>query len=419
MTTAKDQPKGRVRVLLIGDAPAVDKVGKALAEHAEVEVVRNPHKKQIVVRAGFDWVVGMNLQHRGGIVKEAARASGARFLTIPPNWSSAESARRSDGFFVEVARRTAAPLGHRPFAGLADRPATPTPAPEPAAPAIPRAVWVCGAGHAFDHAMPGGCPTCAAARKATEPTLASEPTAAAEPLTVSEAPASKPTRPDRTGLHTGPAGKVSTREERENALDQYVKDHPRATYAQIQTHLRSTFGCTIDSYRVRQSRERFAGYTTNRSQEQVRTRKLLARAVLRENIDLTVDEVVARVKERHGVGISREVVTRTRKVIQRARAWAEKAMKRAAASQVPVSPSPVAPPAPPAVTDPVAATPAPAPATGAGGFTADERSLLDLAKEVLAKANPPYARFSITLRADGRLDVDLARRVVVEHKVTY
>ncbi len=100
-----------MKVLLFADPPAGDQFVQRLQKASpviEVEYVRNPHPKRIVVRRGFDWVIGMNLRGMGAQVKDAARAAGARFVTVPPSWAQGRQALEDAGVFSQVAVEEAA-----------------------------------------------------------------------------------------------------------------------------------------------------------------------------------------------------------------------------------------------------------------------------------------------------------------------
>lgn len=416
---AQTNRTGRVRVLLIGDAPAVDKVEKALLEYAEVETVRNPHLKQVVVRAGFDWVVGMNVQRKGHLLKESARRSGARFLTIPPNWSGAENALRHDGFFAEVERRAPkpdrGPLTHRPLAAVAlcaveVRPVEVKPPPAPVEAAPPPT-------------PPAPPPDVAAGAHE----------AGAKPVPVRTPGGGSALRVfGEGGVFVSPGGVRSTKAERDSFVYAEVSKDPTRSADDVNKAVREKFGIGCDLTLVTAARAKITGKPAPRSAEAREERIAFAEALLAKDPDVSMAAIGRALTTHFGIGLDPDALRGLVRAAQRAKARAASEAQAtlptvaaepppAPAVEPPPSSPPVAepPPAPAAATPPAAPAPAPAPAAGGEGLTEQERAVLDLVKETLATANPPYARFSITLREDGKLDVDLARRVVVAHKVTY
>lgn len=107
----------RARVLLIGDPPGVDRFEQKLQPYADVEVIRDPHVKQVAIRRGFDWILGMNMHSQANVVRvrEAAAKLGARFVSIPPGWSLAAETLKLNGFFSDVEARKEIPPAPAPI----------------------------------------------------------------------------------------------------------------------------------------------------------------------------------------------------------------------------------------------------------------------------------------------------------------
>lgn len=135
MALPQTKPQSKVRVLLIGDPPAGDKVEAQLLslDWVELKYVRNPHSHHAfmdAVQSGLDYVLAMNAKSAGAMLKERCRQKGVKMVAIPPSWSKTKELLDEVGFFARIT--TTSPNGdalkYRPFADLKE-PARLVPAP--------------------------------------------------------------------------------------------------------------------------------------------------------------------------------------------------------------------------------------------------------------------------------------------------
>jgi hypothetical protein len=119
---------GGLRVLVVGEPPAADKIAAELGTYPGVAVTyaRSRHKHAITGLAveGMDYLVAMNLHGQGAVVKERCRKAGVKYVTVGPSWSAAKLALEQAGFFKVLERApfaAPAPLMQRPFAAAARR----------------------------------------------------------------------------------------------------------------------------------------------------------------------------------------------------------------------------------------------------------------------------------------------------------
>lgn len=217
-----------MRVLLFADAPAGDGFADRLRKlGADVEYVRNPHPKRIIVGKGFAYVVAMNARGLGAQIKEAARASGAKFLTVPPGWAAAQAALEESGLLrdlvTEKAPRASATLAFAPAPAAKPRARTwEEPAVKPAA-------------------------------KPAEPS----PVPPAEPAKESPPVTTAPTKPGPSKEATAKGLRIRQflAQTKVDWAVNYLRHNPWAPNTRVLAALRRRFGTGLNTMQVREARE--------------------------------------------------------------------------------------------------------------------------------------------------------------------
>lgn len=214
-----------MRVLLFADAPAGDGFADRLRKlGADVEYVRNPHPKRIIVGKGFQYVIAMNARGMGVQIREACRTTGAKFLSVPPGWAAAQPALEEAGLLRDLAPKPA--------------PAT---TPAPASRQKPRATtWM-------QPSPPTSKP--APARAEPPPLPPAEPVKESTPMPVKPGPSKEATE---KGLRIR---QFLAQTKIDWAVD-YLRHNPWAPNTRVVTALRRRFGSGLHTDQVREVRAR-------------------------------------------------------------------------------------------------------------------------------------------------------------------